>query len=135
MDQIYDDNYLIARLCDVSKTKCKKYTPPKPIIVRQNRKTHIMNFTEICESLTRDSLTVKMYIEKSLGIESSITQSGCLVISKIYADSKIIGILSEYIKNHVLCDQPNCKNRTNIIKEGKITYLLCESCLSKRSLM
>lgn len=136
MEQIYEDDYLLERLFDkLESNKSQKLVAVKPKSIKQNKKTHITNFVEFCKSINREPNSVKIYIDERLAKDSSISSTGVLIINKIYHQHEIDKDFMAYIKEYVLCPEIKCgSGNTNIIKENRITYLLCNSCHSKKAL-
>lgn len=135
---VYSDTYLVDKLYSEleaigNDSKIKKIALEKPEVTSANKKTFISNFRMICLKLNREEADVKLFFEKELNTTVTINQDGGLVITGFYKQNGIMTILTNYIKEYVMCKQCNSCD-TYIIKEKKITYLKCNKCLSSFSL-
>lgn len=133
---LYSDEFLLDRLYKKIEGKTsQKYIVTKPISEKKNRKTFIINFGAVCTSLRRELNALKTYIETELQIDTSIMENNVLVINKIYQQSDIEKVISRFIKTYVLCSEPKCgSGNTEIIKENRISYLVCKVCCSKKAI-
>lgn len=137
MKQIYEDDFLLDRIFTKLKdNKTKKLVVTKPTIEKKNGKTYITNFTDVCNSIKRDLHDIKTYIETELQIETSIMENGTMLINKIYHQKDIEPLFSAYIKTFVICPEKNCgSGNTEIIKEHRIKFLVCNVCKSQKSIV
>lgn len=129
----YSEKELLDRCYDTlsQKQNINKKNPVKPEIIRANRKTKIVNFMGVCNSLDRDIMQVKDYCFKELSTQGSITEENSLLLNGIFKPAQILDVVTKYIKTRVCCGQCNSRN-TNIIKENRIIYIQCHNCLSKK---
>lgn len=136
MEVIYTDECLLNRIYDkIDGIKTEKFSVCKPKSEKKNGKTVITNFGAFCESIKRDQNTVKLYVEDELKIDTSITSSEMLLINKCYQQVEIEGILGRYIKTFVMCPEIKCgSGNTDIIRENRIKFLVCNVCHSKKSI-
>lgn len=113
-----------------SKTK----TFIQPVFEKKDRKSYIHNFYDVCASIDRDPEEIKTYIGKELCMDTSIKEGGSLKIDAIVKSGLMIQtILGNYITENVMCKA--CKScHTESQKIDRITYLVCNTCHSKRSL-
>ena len=134
--QLYDDDFMINRVINSMDNNIKKVSIIQPNISKLNRKTYIFNFCEFCVSIRRNNQHVKMYLESELSVDSSITESGALILDKIFESSRVLAILEQYINEFVICKETKCKSKcTNFQKEDRINYLVCEVCKSKTAIL
>lgn len=112
----------------------KKFLLVKPDVVFSNRKTYVRNFIEISLILKRDQSDVKLYFENELKVVSSVDANDMLVLCGRYTQQGVETVLINYIKQNVLC--PECRSSdTEIIKENRITFIKCNRCYTKKSLV
>jgi translation initiation factor 2 subunit 2 len=112
-----------------------KNTLSKPQIVRANTKIIIKNFKNVCDSVSRDVEHVKEFISSQLNINTSLGLQQELIIPKPYPPIQIMGCIEKYIKIFVQCPEPCSSLKTSLIKSGKIFYMICDKCKSKRSVV
>jgi translation initiation factor 2 subunit 2 len=135
MEIIYNDEYLINRAFNKLSLKVKKNNITKPKIEKKNGKTVISNFKKFCDSVKKDQLIVKKYMEDSLRVESNINLVGALIITKGPKPPEIYKTFGDYVKNYIMCQEPKCNSLdTEIIKIDRITFLACNICNSKKSI-
>jgi len=133
---LYDDDFLIDRIFNkLQENKSQKLIVQKPETIRQNRKTFFTNFLLFCESIKRNHSAVESFIKNELQIEASIMENGALCMNKIYQQQDIEKVCKNYIKTYVICSEQKCgSGNTEIIKEGRINYLICKMCKSRKAL-
>lgn len=132
---MYSDDFLLNRIYEKFEITSKKIGATKPIIEKQNKKTHFMNFKQFCISINREDVAIKKYFEEELKINMSINSQGSLIIEKIYQPNEIIKICENYIKKFVICQEQKCNSgNTQIIKENRITYIVCNTCKTKKAI-
>ena len=136
MEVLYTDEYLLNRLFGKLDAPNKPKAVLMPQIDRKNRKTQFVNFTAFCESIKRDEQTIKKFIEMELNTTSSVLPSGGLLIDrmdKTTTEGEMQIMLMRYMTEFILCHEKKCKsNNTQIVKDGRITYLVCNQCCSKK---
>lgn len=131
-EELFDRCYhaIEEKKSTIENVKRKKVTP---IFEKQGRKTKISNFKEVCEVFNRPTSDVQMFLQKELGIESSITESGAILLNKIYHPRQVNPTIDKYEKLRVLCKQCKSSN-TTIKKESKVSFIDCSSCNSKNAI-
>jgi len=136
MGVLYTDDFLLNRLFGKLDATNKAKAVLMPQIDRKNRKTQFVNFAAFCGSIKRDEQTIKKFIEIELNTTSSILPSGGLLIDKMdktTSESEMQNILMRYMTEFILCHEKKCKsNNTKIVKDNRITYLVCNQCQSKK---
>jgi translation initiation factor 2 beta subunit (eIF-2beta)/eIF-5 len=129
---LYDDDFMLSRLIQSIDREGHKFSPIIPVVQKKDRKTFIFNFETVCKYLKRDTLHIKIYLEKELEVESSINQAGALIITGMYDPKRIKKIIEQYVTTFVLCKEDKCRSGlTEIVKEDRHTYLVCSVCKSK----
>ncbi|RMF06514.1 translation initiation factor IF-2 subunit beta [Candidatus Woesearchaeota archaeon] len=98
----------------------------------QGNKTVISNFQQIAETLGRPVEHLLKFITKELATPGEIKPKAVILGSKVAA-SKINEKIRQYANNYVLC--PACsKPDTKMVKEGPITFIVCQACGAKNSI-
>lgn len=131
---LYSDDFLIKRLVSKMSNSTQRFVVKNPQSKRLNRKTFFSNFESCCKHINRDSNLVKNYIDICFNVPSSVLKNGTLVIEKMYTQFEIEKVFEEYIKEYVLCPEEKCKSgNTEIIRDNKLTFLVCKVCHAKQS--
>lgn len=105
-----------------------------PIFEKKDRKSYIHNFQEVCKSINRSPDEIRTYLGKELNMDTSIKEGGGL---KIDGMPKTVGMIEKFIKEYVvtyiMCKM--CKScKTQVVREGRISFLVCDTCKSKRAI-
>lgn len=132
----YTDNFLLEKLYTELEqviTPSKKISIEKPEVSSANKRTFIANFRGICDKLNRKEEEVRIFFETELKTGVTINQDGALVITGNYKQNGIMTILTNYMKEYVICKQCSSCD-TVLIKENKILFLVCNKCLSKHAI-
>ena len=136
---IYSDDFTIKRAYDTldmlrNKGDTSSYSKlqlKKLEIKIENKKTHLLNFRDLCNKISRTEMEVQLYLNDELNCKTSIDQNGVLIINNMYRSNVIQTTIEKYINTFVLCEQ--CKSKDTIIsKEKSYTYLECKNCKSKK---
>ena len=133
---IYEDTFLIDKLyseLDAIGSNSKKIAIDKPDVSSANKRTFLKNFRSICMKLNRGEEDVRLFFENELKTTVTINQDGALVITGMYKQNGIMTILTNYIKEFVMCKQCSSCD-THLIKDKKILFLNCSKCLSKHAI-
>ena len=136
MEVLYDDSFLFERIFSkLQANKSQKLIVEKPATTKKNRKTFFTNFISFCDSIKRSQSAVETFIKNELQIETSVMENGTLCINKIYQQQDIEKVCKNYIKSYVLCSEQRCgSGNTEIKKEGRINYLVCNVCKSRKAI-
>jgi translation initiation factor 2 beta subunit (eIF-2beta)/eIF-5 len=131
--EYYDVEQLLDRAyCSFTLNKDKiKLVLPK--LERKNdRKSYIPNFQDVCRSIDRNVEEVRVHLSKELQMETSIKGNGFLKINGIVRSVGVVEtIIKSYVINHVMCK--SCKScKTKNIKVGRTVHLECTVCGSKQ---
>lgn len=133
----YSIDYLVDKLY-IDLNNCtspnKKIAIERPIITSANKRTFFSNFRAICNKINRKEEDVRLFFEKELNTDVNINQEGCLVITGLFKLQGMTKILSNYIKDFCMCKECNCCD-TELIKENRLTFISCNKCLSKKTLV
>lgn len=129
-DVKYDIEYLLDKAYNSFTLNKGKIKLVRPIIENKDRKSYIVNFKTVCNSINRKSDTVQSFLQKELQIDTSIKDDGRLKIDKTLKKTLIEGHFKNYIIEHVMCK--SCKSiKTHNEKNGRIEYLICDMCKCK----
>jgi len=135
--KIYSDDFLLERFYNSSEgqqmKKKGRTIMARPKVVQINKKTSIVNFSEICNQINRKNTDVMAYICDELTVVCSITGNGALLMTGFYKPEKIEEVMRDYVTNYVQCNA--ClSDQTELIKEDRILYLICKKCKCKRAI-
>ena len=134
MKELYDEDYLIDRICGKIK-KTERFRVDPLDILFQNGKTFIRNFSKICDQMGRDKSLIKIFLENEKKYTMSILASGTLSIDGRQKNNDIEIVLNKFINEYVKCPEPKCKSgKTTITKIGKMHYLICQTCTAKKTI-
>ena len=95
----------------------------------EGRKTILTNFFQIASHIRRKPEHFQKFILKELAA-SGQKEGDRLVLNIIVPSEKINQKVEQYIKEFVLCKECG-KPDTEIIKEGRLTYISCLACGAK----
>src|SRR5437660_927447 len=117
--QYFDVEYLLKRAYDSFSIDKQKTKITPPILKKEDRKSYITNFQDVCRSINHDPDEVRIYLGKELQMETSFKENGCLKIdSTVKSVGQIENIIKNYINDYVKCKACNsCK--TIIQKVGR----------------
>lgn len=105
-----------------------------PDIQIQNKKMHIVNFTQVCHSIKRDPNELSSFMAQELQKQTSITANGILLIHHIYKRNDIIDVIKKYVIKFVRC--PSCgSDDTSMTKLNRINYIKCDRCQSSNAIL
>jgi len=95
-------------------------------------KTIIFNFNDICSNMNRDPRQVLKFLSKEMATAAS-TDGGRAIFQGKFNNNSITQLLNVYCNKYVVC--PICKRPdTNIEKEDRFLFLICEACGAKSSI-
>lgn len=96
----------------------------KPEVKYENRKTFWLNYDKNCQQINRDTRQLKKFIDKELGVETSINEKLQLIFRGRYDFAVIAKHYKKYIKEFVQCSSC-CKFDTEIIRSNRLDFLKC----------
>ena len=95
-------------------------------------RTIVTNFKEICDYMNRDPQHVLKFLSAELATAATIEGGRIVFQGKFYEDA-LTKLLNRYVQDFLIC--PACtRPDTKIIKEGRISFLVCEACGAKSSI-
>jgi len=99
----------------------------------QGNKTVIINFSQICDTLSREQKHVLKFLLKELATSGDIKSSGSLIFGTKLPSSRINEKIKEYALEFILCKDCG-KPDTKVIKEKGISILKCNACGAKHAI-
>ena len=95
----------------------------------EGNKTIVDNFQEICNTLRRKPQHIAKFLSRELATQTLIDKNR-LILNRKLSSSRINEKIEAYAKEFVVCKECN-KPDTELIKEGKFSYIHCLACGAK----
>lgn len=95
----------------------------------QGNKTVLSNFFQIANEIHRDEEHFLKYILKELATPAEVKKP-LLILGRKISASTINQKIKEYIKRYVICKECG-KPETTLTKQDRITFLRCNACGAK----
>jgi translation initiation factor 2 subunit 2 len=106
------------KIGDTNKESSARFELPVVDVMWEGQKTYLRNFSEFPKVLRRDPDKVLQYLSKFVGRR---------------APDDFTRLFQIYVKDYLEC--PTCKSPdTKIVKENRISFLICEACGAKSTL-
>ncbi|MCA9812358.1 MAG: translation initiation factor IF-2 subunit beta [Nitrosarchaeum sp.] len=119
-------------LGDPKKDTRKRFELPIVDVMWEGQKTFLRNFSEFPKVLRRDPDKVLQYLSKEFAVPAERLGDKAMFIGK-RAPEDFTRLFEIYVKDYLEC--PTCKSPdTKIIKENRISFLICEACGAKSTL-
>lgn len=98
-----------------------------PDVVVSGKRTFIMNFKKICDTINRDPRLVLRYLLKELGASGNV-EGDVAVIYGVTTPKMVTSLISVFMKGYVYC--PVCGSPDTFLKreERRIMQLKCLAC-------
>uniref|UniRef100_A0A7S3E8X0 Translation initiation factor IF2/IF5 domain-containing protein n=2 Tax=Rhodosorus marinus TaxID=101924 RepID=A0A7S3E8X0_9RHOD len=114
----------------------KKTFRSRPPVVKKesNKKSLLVNFTDICKGYRRQPEHLRAYLCAELGSTGSLQSNGSLVMKGNFNEAGIESVLKRYIKEYVACG--SCRSPDTVLirdASSRLYFLQCESCGASRS--
>jgi translation initiation factor 2 subunit 2 len=94
-------------------------------------RTIIHNFKEIAEVLNRDPQHLLKYLTREIATAATMQESRVIFQGK-FSRETMKRLMQRYMESFVIC--PVCKRPdTKIVKEKRLSFLVCEACGAKSS--
>jgi len=120
-----------GNLSDEKKQTTTRFELPTVDIMWEGQKTFLRNFAEFPKILRRDPEKVLQYLSKEFAVPAERIGDKAMFIGKRDPDD-FTRLFQIYVKDYLEC--PTCKSPdTKIVKENRITFLICEACGAKKS--
>ena len=108
-----------------------RFEPPKPDVVIEGNRSFFKNWHQIVSALNRDENHLLKFLTKELATSANIEGQRAVFAGKHFRVT-MIDLLNRYMKEYVIC--PECgKPDTNLLKEDRINFLVCEACGARTS--
>ena len=121
-----------GNLSDEKKQTATRFELPTVDIMWEGQKTFLRNFAEFPKILRRDPEKVLQYLSKEFAVPAERTGDKAMFIGKRDPDD-FTRLFQIYVKDYLEC--PTCKSPdTKIVKENRITFLICEACGAKSTM-
>lgn len=106
-----------------------RFILPSAKVTQLGKKTVVANFGEICDRLNRNQEDVAKFLLHELGTAGS-RSDGRLMLNGVFPAGDINAAIGKYVENFVLCKVCHLPD-TQLLKEGKRTFIRCEACGAK----
>jgi len=110
----------------------ERFEIPKVEILPQGNQTILRNFSDICAKLRRDEKHFLKFLSKELAAPAHIESNRAVFQRKLFANL-LQRKIEDYVKKYVLCSECG-KPDTNLVKDGRINLIKCESCGAKKTI-
>jgi len=112
--------------------KYARFEVPRADIVRVGKKTIIQNFKEICEALNREPKHLLKFLTGEMATLATL-EGGRVIFQGVFKEDTVKNLVDTYVQRYVIC--PVCKRPdTRIVKEKRISFLVCEACGARSSI-
>jgi translation initiation factor 2 subunit 2 len=131
----YNYDELLKRACsqmpEVS-LKRERLEMPRLFITTIGMRTIISNFKEVADVLDRDPQHILKFLTREMATAATFHDSRAIFQGKFRRDS-FERLLQRYMDSFVVC--PVCKRPdTNIVKEKRLSFLVCNACGARSSI-
>lgn len=125
-------NRIKDNLSDKKDNAQTRFELPTVDVMWEGHKTFLRNFSEFPKVLRRDPDKVLQYLSKEFAVPAERIGDKAMFIGKRDPDD-FTRLFQIYVKDYVEC--PTCKSPdTKIVKENRISFLVCEACGAKSTL-
>ena len=105
---------------------------PRLFVTTVGMRTIISNFKDIAKALDRDPQHILKFLTREMATAATFHESRAIFQGKFRVDS-FERLLQRYMESFVIC--PVCKRPdTNIVKEKRLTFLVCNACGARSSI-
>ena len=121
-----------GNLSDEKKQTTTRFELPPVDIMWEGQKTFLRNFAEFPKILRRNPDKVLQYLSKEFAVPAERIGDKAMFIGRRDPDD-FTRLFQIYVKDYLEC--PTCKSPdTKIVKENRITFLICEACGAKSTM-
>ncbi len=121
-----------GNLSDEKKQTTTRFELPTVDVMWEGQKTFLRNFAEFPKILRRNPDKVLQYLSKEFAVPAERIGDKAMFIGRRDPDD-FTRLFQIYIKDYLEC--PTCKSPdTKIVKENRITFLICEACGAKSTM-
>jgi translation initiation factor 2 subunit 2 len=112
-----------------SKVTDDRFELPPVDVMWEGQKTYLRNFVEYPKIMRRDPSKVLQYLSKEFAVPAEKIGDTAMFIGKREPDD-FTRLFKIYVTDYIECQ--TCKSPdTKIVKEKRISFLLCEACGAK----
>ena len=108
-----------------------RFEPPKPDVVIEGNRTFFKNWHQVVTAINRDENHLLKFLTKELATSATIEGQRAIFAGK-HTKITMIDLFNRYLKDYVICAECQ-KPDTKIIKEDRISFLVCEACGARNS--
>ena len=120
------------KLGDTDKESQTRFELPVVDVMWEGQKTFLRNFSEFPKVLRRDPDKVLQYLSKEFAVPAERLGDKAMFVGRRAPDD-FTRLFQIYVKDYLEC--PTCKSPdTKILKENRISFLICEACGAKSTL-
>ncbi|MEM2340694.1 MAG: translation initiation factor IF-2 subunit beta [Candidatus Bathyarchaeia archaeon] len=113
--------------------EAKRFEIPAPQSSETGGKTYVYNFLEICNRLNRDPHHVLKFLTREMATAGNLDGTRAIFKGK-FDRATLSNLFQIYANKFVIC--PVCKMPdTKLLKEKRLTFLICEACGAKSSVI
>jgi translation initiation factor 2 subunit 2 len=131
----YNYDELLKRACSQMpqvSVKRERLELPRLFITTVGVRTIITNFKEVADVLNRDPQHILKFLTREMATAATFHDSRAIFQGRFKRDS-FERLLQRYIENFVTC--PVCNRPdTKIVKEKRLSFLVCNACGAKSSI-
>jgi len=119
-------------LSNAEKQTSARFELPAVDVMWEGQKTFLRNFAEFPRVLRRDPDKVLQYLSKEFAVPAERIADKAMFIGRRDPDD-FTRLFQIYVKDYLEC--PTCKSPdTKIVKENRISFLICEACGAKSTM-
>ncbi|MFB0543787.1 MAG: translation initiation factor IF-2 subunit beta [Candidatus Bathyarchaeia archaeon] len=112
--------------------KYERFEVPRPRVAQVGKRTVLLNFKEISEALNRDPKHLLKFLSREMATLAS-TEGTRVIFQGVFRQDTIRNLIETYTQRYVIC--PVCKRPdTKIVKEKRLSFLVCEACGARSSI-
>jgi translation initiation factor 2 subunit 2 len=120
------------KLGDTKKVSTTRFELPVVDVIWEGQKTFLRNFSEFPKVLCRDPDKVLQYLSKEFAVPAERSGDKAMFVGRRAPDD-FTRLFQIYVKDYLECH--TCKSPdTKILKENRISFLICEACGAKSTL-
>jgi translation initiation factor 2 subunit 2 len=120
------------KLGDTDKESQTRFELPIVDVMWEGQKTFLRNFSEFPKILRRDPQKVLQYLSKEFAVPAEMQGDKAMFVGRRAPDD-FTRLFQIYVKDYLECT--TCKSPdTKILKENRISFLICEACGAKSTL-
>ncbi len=106
-----------------------RFEVPAAKVSQLGKKTIVTNFGDICHKLNRDPDVVGKFLLRELGTAGSRSE-GRMTLNGSFPAQDVNAVVAKYVESFVMCKVCHLPD-TQLLKEGKGTFIRCEACGAK----